>query len=42
MTCFFNNNIPEGSLIDAGLVLGNCEILSFSTELLNRHKETLL
>lgn len=42
VTCFFNNNIPEGSLIDAGLVLGNCEILAFSTELLNRHKETLL
>ena len=29
IACYFNNNIPEGSLVDAGLVLGNCEVISY-------------
>lgn len=27
--CFFNKIIPEGSLVDAGLVLGNCQVAFF-------------
>ena len=27
--CYFENNIPEGSLIEAGLVLGNCQVVSY-------------
>ena len=27
--CFFNKKIPEGSLIDSGLVLGNCQVASY-------------
>lgn len=30
VACFFNENIPEGSLVDAGLVLGNCQVASYS------------
>lgn len=30
VACFFNQNIPEGSLIEAGLVLGNCEVKEYS------------
>ena len=29
IACYFNKNIPEGSLIDAGLVLGNCEVKTY-------------
>ncbi len=28
--CYFNENIPKGSLVEAGLVLNNCEIKSYS------------
>ena len=31
VNCFFNKKIPEGSLVDAGLVLGNCQIASYTT-----------
>ena len=27
--CYFSNNIPEGSLVEAGLVLGNCQVASY-------------
>ena len=27
--CYFKGNIPEGSLVDAGLVLGNCQVRSY-------------
>lgn len=27
--CFFNKIIPKGSLVDAGLVLGNCEVATY-------------
>ena len=27
--CCFSNNIPEGSLVDAGLVLGNCQVKTY-------------
>lgn len=30
VACFFNKNTPKGSLIEAGLVLGNCQVLSYS------------
>ena len=30
VACYFNNKIPEGSLVDAGLVLGNCQIAKYS------------
>ena len=30
--CFYNENIPEGSLVEAGLVLGNCEVASYNIE----------
>lgn len=29
VACFFNENIPTGSLVDAGLVLGNCQVVSY-------------
>jgi broad specificity phosphatase PhoE len=29
IACYFSKNIPEGSLVDAGLVLGNCQIASY-------------
>ena len=29
VACYFNNNIPEGSLVDAGLVLGNCQVAKY-------------
>lgn len=29
ISCYFNNNIPNGSLIDAGLVLDNCEVILY-------------
>ncbi len=29
INCFFNKKIPEGSLVDAGLSLGNCQVLSY-------------
>lgn len=32
VACYFYNNIPEGSLVDAGLVLGNCQVASYSIE----------
>lgn len=27
--CYFSSNIPEGSLVDAGLVLGNCQVKTY-------------
>lgn len=30
IACYFNENIPPGSLVEAGLVLGNCQVLSYS------------
>ena len=30
--CYFSENIPEGSLVDAGLVLGNCQIRNYETK----------
>ncbi len=30
IACYFNKNIPTGSLVEAGLVLGNCQVLSYS------------
>jgi len=29
VACYFNENIPTGSLVSAGLVLGNCEVISY-------------
>ena len=29
VSCYFSKNIPEGSLVDAGLVLGNCQVASY-------------
>ena len=29
VNCFFNKIIPNGSLVDAGLVLGNCEVATY-------------
>ncbi len=31
VACFFNENIPTGSLVEAGLVLGNCQVATYST-----------
>lgn len=38
VACYFNGNIPEGSLVEAGLVLENCQVASYSNDLktLNR------
>ncbi|MBR4618942.1 MAG: histidine phosphatase family protein [Bacilli bacterium] len=30
--CYFNGNIPEGSLVDAGLVLGNCQVRNYKVK----------
>lgn len=32
VACFFNGNIPEGSLVEAGLVLGNCQVASYTID----------
>ena len=32
VNCFFNNRIPEGSLVDAGLVLENCQVASYTQD----------
>lgn len=32
VACFFNENIPTGSLVEAGLVLGNCQVSSYSCQ----------
>lgn len=32
VNCYFNNNIPTGSLVEAGLVLGNCQVASYSID----------
>jgi len=29
VSCYFSKNIPEGPLVDAGLVLGNCQVASY-------------
>ena len=29
IACYFNNSIPEGSLVAAGLVLGNCQVKKY-------------
>jgi len=30
VTCYFNKNIPEGPLVEEGLVLNNCEVISYN------------
>lgn len=30
VACFFSKNIPSGSLVEAGLVLDNCQVLAYS------------
>ena len=30
IACYFNKNIPEGSLVEAGLVLGNCQVATYN------------
>ncbi len=30
VACYFNKKIPTGPLVEAGLVLGNCEVKSYS------------
>lgn len=30
--CYFFNNIPEGSLVEAGLVLENCQVASYANK----------
>lgn len=32
INCYFNNNIPQGSLSDLGLFLKNCEVATYSLE----------
>ncbi len=32
VACYFNDNIPKGSLVEAGLVLGNCQVASYSID----------
>lgn len=32
VNCFFNKKIPEESLVDAGLVLGNCQVTSYASK----------
>ncbi|MCI8575061.1 MAG: histidine phosphatase family protein [Bacilli bacterium] len=32
VACFFQENIPSGSLVSAGLVLENCQVLSYSVK----------
>ena len=32
IVCYFNKSIPHGSLVDAGLVLGNCEVASYNID----------
>ena len=32
VNCYFNKKIPEGSLVDAGLVLGNCQVASYNSK----------
>ena len=29
VACYYNDKIPEGSLVDAGLVLGNCQVAKY-------------
>lgn len=31
ISCYFSNTIPEGSLVETGLVLKNCQIVSYLT-----------
>ena len=30
VNCYFNKRIPKGSLVEAGLVLGNCQVASYN------------
>ena len=30
VACFYNKKIPEGSLVEAGLVLGNCQVAKYN------------
>lgn len=32
VACFFNDSIPQGSLVNAGLVLGNCQVAKYLSE----------
>jgi len=36
VACYFNNEIPEGSLVEAGLVLGNCQVASYNSQEKNK------
>lgn len=33
VACYFKENVPEGSLVDAGLVLNNCEVKSYTSKI---------
>ena len=32
VNCYFQNNIPKGSLVESGLVLGNCQVASYESK----------
>lgn len=34
IACFFNGNIPKGTLVYAGLVLGNCEVANYNQNIM--------
>ena len=34
--CYFNNSIPKGSLVEARLVLGNCQVASYENKRKNK------
>jgi len=38
VACFFNEKIPAGSLVEAGLVLRNCQVLSYSVTIKHNKK----
>ena len=38
VACYFKKEIPEGSLVEAGLVLGNCQVATYSVEDLKKVK----
>lgn len=38
VACYFNGSIPEGSLVEAGLVLGNCQVATYPNDLKSLNK----
>ena len=32
IACYFNNNIPDGNLAEAGLALNNCEVVAYEVD----------